>query len=64
MGIMVYSLLWVMQDFVHQQYHSTKPDRVRDLVSMDAHGVPCFLVGEPGGETFHFDSVDQAYKQA
>ena len=20
MGIMVYSLLWVMQDFVHQQY--------------------------------------------
>ena len=22
MGIMVYSLLWVMQDFVHQQYPS------------------------------------------
>ena len=21
MGIMVYSLLWVMQDFVHQQYY-------------------------------------------
>ena len=21
MGIMVYSLSWVMQDFVHQQYH-------------------------------------------
>ena len=24
MGIMVYSLLWVMQDFVHQPYLSTK----------------------------------------
>ena len=21
MGIMVYSLLWIMQDFVHQPYH-------------------------------------------
>ena len=24
MGIMVYSLLWVMQDFVHQPYHPKK----------------------------------------
>ena len=23
MGSMVYSLLWVMQDFVHQPYHSS-----------------------------------------
>ena len=23
MGIMVYSLLWVMQDFVHQPYYRT-----------------------------------------
>ena len=28
MGIMVYSLLWVMQDFVHQPYHYSEPQKL------------------------------------
>ena len=31
MGIMVYSLLWVMQDFVHQPYGSVKQSTVLGL---------------------------------
>ena len=31
MGIMVYSLQWVMQDFVHQQYEIIEHDLVQGL---------------------------------
>ena len=31
MGIMVYSLYWVMQDFVHQQYHTPEPQNSKAL---------------------------------
>ena len=32
MGIMVYSLLWVMQDLDHQPYHSNKEPEGTTLV--------------------------------
>ena len=39
MGIMVYSLLWVMQDFVHQPYLSkTFRLRSRDLRGISERG--------------------------
>ena len=34
MGIMVYSLYWVMQDFVHQQYESS-------TLPVLSQGFPC-----------------------
>ena len=32
MGIMVYSLLWVMQDFVHQPYDTSKESQVEAIL--------------------------------
>ena len=36
MGIMVYSLLWVMQDFVHQPYLSGLKTKVESLIEYGA----------------------------
>ena len=42
MGIMVYSLLWVMQDFVHQQYNSfgtIRSDSITDYSHVYVRGL-------------------------
>ena len=33
MGIMVYSLLWVMQDFVHQPLREMQPQNIRAQIT-------------------------------
>ena len=38
MGIMVYSLLWVMQDFVHQQYEGAWNLLVAEFISTTVDG--------------------------
>ena len=56
MGIMVYSLLWVVQDFDHQPYEILMATRFRVLSGKPIHPVPCALaffvpgatVGEDG----------------
>ena len=43
MGIMVYSLLWVMQDFVHQPYESLSPNpnrTPRNMPFKSSRGIP------------------------
>ena len=38
MGIMVYSLLWVMQDFVHQQYQAEEMHDQMEASGAGPHG--------------------------
>ena len=40
MGIMVYSLEWVMQDFVHQQYEGNPLDSYKSAYSYGYNPVP------------------------
>ena len=44
MGIMVYSLLWVMQDFVHQQYQA---EEMHDQMEARVQGLMDLMAGEP-----------------
>ena len=48
MGIMVYSLLWVMQDYVHQPYPRSALRRVLRLWHRNV-----FLSSEPGAPEKH-----------
>ena len=40
MGIMVYSLLWVMQDFVHQPYIVKSPPQKQKMLQGVAQSTP------------------------